>query len=96
MRSWPYGQNKSLVALLHLLHQFIYSPSDVQTSQVTVVLSNPEEDHRDASGMYHADQSPHHVADSIALRDDEAIHADTVVPQLALREVVSYVLDREY
>ena len=37
------------------------------------MLTHAQEHNWDARRMHHADQSPHHVADSITLGDDETI-----------------------
>ena len=67
-----------------LFHQFVHSPADIQSSQVTVVLTHTQENHRNAGGVYHADERADHVAHGVALGDDEAVHADAVVAELAL------------
>lgn len=64
---------------MELLHQFVHSPSDVQSSEVAVMLAHAQEDNGNASRVHHADKRANHVADCIALRNDEAIHADTIV-----------------
>ena len=62
-----------------LFHQFVHSPADVQTPQITVVLTHAQKHHRDAGGVHHADEGADHVAHRVALGDDEAVHADAVV-----------------
>lgn len=68
-----------------LFHQFVHSPADVQSPQITVVLTHAQEYHRNARGVHHADERADHVAHCVALGDDEAVHADAVVAELALR-----------
>ena len=68
-----------------LFHQFVHGPADVQTPQITIVLTNAQEHHRDTGGVHHADKRADHVAHRVALGDDEAVHADAVVAELALR-----------
>lgn len=67
-----------------LFHQFVHGPADVQTPQITIVLTNAQEHHRNTGGVHHADKRADHVAHRVALGDDEAVHADAVVAELAL------------
>lgn len=77
-----------------LFHQFVHSPTNIQSSQVTVVLTYAQEYHGNASGVHHADERADHVAHCVALGDDEAVHADAVVAELALYvSSVTVVLD---
>jgi hypothetical protein len=67
-----------------LLHQLIDSPSNVEPSQVAVVLTHAQEDDGDSSSVDHADKRANHVAHCVALGDDEAVHSDAVVAELTL------------
>jgi len=67
-----------------LFHQFVHSPANIQTPQITVVLTHAQKHHGNASGVHHADERADHVAHCVALGDDEAVHADAVVAELAL------------
>jgi hypothetical protein len=67
-----------------LLHQLIDSPPNVEPSQVAIVLTHAQEDDRNTSGVHHADERANHVAHGIALGDDETVHSNAVVAELAL------------
>ena len=67
-----------------LFHQFVHGPADIQSSQIAVVLTHAQEHHRNASGVYHTDKRADHVAHRVAFGDDETVHADAVVAELAL------------
>jgi hypothetical protein len=67
-----------------LLHQLIDSPPNVEPSQVAVVLTHAQEDDGNSSSVHHADERANHVAHGVAFGDDEAVHSDAVVAELAL------------
>jgi len=53
--------------------QFLYGPFDRKVSQIRVVLPNADKEHRHVRGMDNANKRSNHVANGVALRDDEAI-----------------------
>lgn len=67
-----------------LPHKLIDSPSNVQSSQISIMLSNAQEHDRDSGSVDHADESANHVAHCVAFGDDETIHSNTVISQLSL------------
>ena len=67
-----------------LFHQFVHSPTNIQTPQIAIVLTDAQKHHGNTSGVHHADERADHVAHGVALGDDEAVHADAVVAELAL------------
>jgi len=67
-----------------LLHQLVDSPPNVQASQVAIVLAHTQEDDGNSSSVHHADKRANHVAHSVALGDDEAVHSHAVVTELTL------------
>ncbi|KAI6787301.1 hypothetical protein KC361_g9536, partial [Hortaea werneckii] len=48
------------------------------------MLADAQKDDGDARGMDHADEGADHVADGVALGDDEAVEAGAVVAEVAL------------
>lgn len=67
-----------------LFHQLIDSPANVEPSQVAVMLTHTQENDWNASSVHHADKCANHVAHSVALGNDEAVHSNTVVAELTL------------
>ena len=58
------------------------------------MLTHTQEHYGDTCGVNHADERADHVAHCIALGDDEAVHANAIVAELALRmSLVIVVLD---
>lgn len=57
--------------------QLLNSPLDGEVPQIRVVLANADEQNRNIGGMYDADQSPDHVSDGVAFRDDEPVQGTT-------------------
>lgn len=48
------------------------------------MLTNTQENDGDSSSVHHADKRANHVAHGVALGDDEAVHSNAVVAELAL------------
>lgn len=69
---------------LFLFHQLIHSPANIQTSQIAVMLTHAQENDWNAGSVHHADERANHVAHSVAFGNDETVHADAVVAELAL------------
>lgn len=62
-----------VITLLVAAQQLPYSPFDRKVSQVRVVLADSHKHHGHVCRVNQTDESSYHVADSIALGDDEAI-----------------------
>ena len=60
-------------AVQSLLHQLVYSPTHVQTTQIAIVLTHAQEDNGYAGGVNHTNEGTNHVANSITFGDDKAI-----------------------
>lgn len=54
-------------------HQQANGPSDVQSAEITIMLTGAQEDDGDACGKDHTDQGPYHVTYRVAFTDDEAV-----------------------
>ena len=60
------------------------------------MLAYAQEDHRNASGVHHADERADHVAHGVALGYDESVHADAVVAELALQSQLATIALRMF
>ena len=49
-----------------LFHQLVHGPSNVETTQITIMLTYAQEDNGNTRGMNHADERANHVTDCIA------------------------------
>ena len=67
-----------------LPHQLVHRPANIQAPQIAVMLSNAQKNNWNSSRMNHADECAHHIAHGIALGDDEAVHTNAVIAELAL------------
>jgi hypothetical protein len=58
---------------LIIAQQFLYSPLDGEITQVRIVLANSDKENGDIGCVHETDKRADHVADGIALGDDEAV-----------------------